>query len=437
MNGSIVTELVNVTMQFSTATGQTFTALEDVNLQVRDKEIVALLGPSGCGKSTLLKIMTGLLRPTRGEVLVDGQPLQKINPYCSVVFQGVSLLPWFTVAQNVGLGLSDDKASQKENREIIEKMIHTVGLEGFEEAYPRELSGGMKQRVGLARALVTKPKVLCMDEPFSALDALTAETLLEEIIKLWKDQATSITSVVLVTHNIQEAIAMAHRIVVMGTRPGRIRAVIDNQLPFPRDSHNPQFQKMVDLLHSIVTEALIPDEATTAAFSADEDNTIEPIPPVSSGEIMGLIDVLDSGGGQSDLFELSKRIGKEFGQVIQVVKAAEMLDFVDTPRRVVKFTALGWQVAVADVNRRKDMFNEQISKLKLFQLIRKAIKENGNEVSEEWMQETLSRILPSENAATLFETIVAWGRFAEYLGYNADTRVLYIDVPVVEEVPQL
>lgn len=435
MNSSIVSELVNVHMSFPTTTGQNLTALEDINLQIKDNEILAVLGPSGCGKSTLVRIITGLLRPSKGEILVDDRPMQGINPYCSVVSQGVGLFPWFTVAQNVGLGLPEDKGNRKERKESIERAIHAVGLEGFEEAYPKELSGGMKQRVGIARALVMKPKVLVMDEPFSSLDPLTAETLREEVSRLWKDQSTSITSVVMVTHSISEAAAMAHRIVIMGTRPGHIRSVIDNPLPFPRDSHSPSFQKMVDLLHSIFTEALIPDDAVTSAVMGhmEEEDSIEPVPPVSPGEIVGLIDILDSGGGQADLFELSKRIGKEFGQVIQVVKAAELLDLVDTPRRSVKFTALGWKFAVADVGRRKDMYNEQMMKLKLFQMIMKSIKENGNEVSEEWMQETLSRVLPNENAQTLFDTIVSWGRFAELLGYNADTRVLYIDTPVFED----
>ena len=256
----IICESRNVTKTFHLPGGKELKVLDNISLDVRREHITAILGPSGCGKSTLVRILTGLVEPTSGEVLVHGQPLRGLSPVVSMVFQSFALYPWLTVAENVAVGLNGRVVDPQKSTEMVARAVDRVGLEGFEEAYPKELSGGMKQRVGIARALVAQPELLCMDEPFSGLDVLTAENMRVELVNLWRDATTDPNSVLVVTHNINEAVFLATRIVVMGANPGQIRKVLDNPLPYPRDYHDPAFIAMADHIHDILTMALIPDE---------------------------------------------------------------------------------------------------------------------------------------------------------------------------------
>src|SRR5579871_4490671 len=223
----ILCEVRNVWHDFTLPTGKILRVLEDINLAVKGHEVVALLGPSGCGKSTILRILAGLITPTRGEVLYHGQPLHGLNPGVAIVFQSFALYPWMTVTENVQAVLRAAGFAPEEVHERTERVIRLVGLSGFEEAYPRELSGGMKQRIGMARALAVDPEILLMDEPFSQVDALTAESLRAEVIDLWAGRRGPLSSILVVSHDIREVVAMADRIVIMGTNPGRVRTVVD------------------------------------------------------------------------------------------------------------------------------------------------------------------------------------------------------------------
>jgi ABC-type nitrate/sulfonate/bicarbonate transport system ATPase subunit len=242
----IICEARNVTKTYGPPGGKELKVLDGISLEVRRHNITCILGPSGCGKSTLLRILTGLIEPTAGEVLVHGQPLHGLSPVVSLVFQSFALYPWLTVAENVAMGLNGREVDPAKKPEMVARAIDRVGLEGFEEAYPKELSGGMKQRVGIARALVAQSELLCMDEPFSSLDVLTAENLRVELVNLWRDATTDPNSVLVVTHNINEAVFLATRIVVLGAHPGQIRKVLDNPLPYPRDYHDAAFIAMAE-----------------------------------------------------------------------------------------------------------------------------------------------------------------------------------------------
>jgi NitT/TauT family transport system ATP-binding protein len=426
-NTPCIAEIRNVNKQFVLPSGSEINVLENISLAINPGEIVALLGPSGSGKSTLMRILTGLIHPSSGEVLAYGQPLSGFHPRASIVFQSFALYPWLTVNENIAMGLEYLQLSKTETASRVRRVIDMVGLEGFEEAYPKELSGGMKQRVGIARAVVVQPELLCMDEPFSALDVLTAENLRSEVLNLWLDHKVEIKSVLFVTHDIREAIFLANRIVILSSNPGTIRIVIPNDLPYPRDPRSPVFLSMIDRIHDIITKAIIPDEVTPLP-AASLVQRIEPLPHVSLGQIIGLLEVLDDNKGSIDIFDLATKIGKDFGSTIAVVKAAELLDFVDTPKQNVVFTDMGRQFLSASINDKKILMRQQMLSMRLFDIISTMLQRSETlNLHEEIIIEQLAILLPNEDPEQLFETLVGWARYGELFGYNADDKLLYLD----------
>jgi NitT/TauT family transport system ATP-binding protein len=243
----------------------TITIMSDISFSVADNDFLALVGPSGCGKSTLLRLIQGLDRPSHGAIRFRGEPVVGVSQEMAMVFQNFALYPWLTIKENVAFGLRARGWSEQRIEPQVDRFISVTGLVGFEEAYPRELSGGMRQRVGLARALAVEPSVLLMDEPFSALDPLTAESLREEVLQLWRDPALPPEAVVLVTHNIEEALLMADRVIVLSRRPGRVLAGVLVNLPRPRDRKSASFYELTDYVYSLITEgASTPPSAAPA-----------------------------------------------------------------------------------------------------------------------------------------------------------------------------
>jgi NitT/TauT family transport system ATP-binding protein len=260
-----IAQLRHVNKRFLLPTGKEINVLQDISLEVNPGEIVALLGPSGSGKSTVMRILTGLISPSDGEVLAYGKPLEGFHPRASIVFQNFALFPWLTVDENIGMGLEWLRLPAEENAHRIHLAVEMVGLGGFEEAYPKELSGGMKQRVGIARAIAVQPELLCMDEPFSALDVLTAENLRSEVLGLWLDHKVDIKTILLVSHDIRETVLLANRIVVLGTHPGTIRIILKNDLPHPRDPRTAEFQALIDRIHDIITDMPLPCQSVSSS----------------------------------------------------------------------------------------------------------------------------------------------------------------------------
>ncbi|HUP08906.1 MAG TPA: ABC transporter ATP-binding protein, partial [Caldimonas sp.] len=252
-------QLCALSQTYPIAGGHELKVLENVDLAINPGEFVALLGQSGSGKSTILRCLTGLIQPTSGRVLASGKPLVGVNRDASVVFQTFALYPWLTVEQNVAVGLLSHRLPRAERDAAVAHAIELIGLSNYHAAYPRELSGGMRQRVGIARALVSTPKLLCLDEAFSALDVLTAENLRQELISLWRTPANRLSSVFMVTHNIEEAVEMATRIVVVFPRPGRIGLVLENKLGYPRDTRHREFRRLVGVIHETITTLTLPD----------------------------------------------------------------------------------------------------------------------------------------------------------------------------------
>jgi NitT/TauT family transport system ATP-binding protein len=429
-------ELKNVSKIFQLESGTDIKVLNEVNLAVYDDEVVALLGPSGSGKSTCLRIMSGLISATDGEVMAGEQPLGGTNLDVALVFQSFALFPWETVYNNIELALRPLHLASTDAKLRIKKAIDLVGLEGFEEAYPRELSGGMKQRVGIARAIVMERPIIFLDEPFSALDVLTADTLRSEIVKIFLDKKTATRSMVLVTHNIHEAVIMAKRILVMGSNPGHIRREFINDLPYPRDDSSLAFRKMVSEIYGLITEALMPDSppASTAASvlptrQAPKEPPVETLPNIQITEMIGLLEVISDEGGAADIFELAHNTGKDFGKTLYLVKAAEILELVETPKQRVILTELGRHFVEGDINVRKRMLNELFGHLRIVQMTSNLLRRDETlRIPIEELTERVGEWLPNENPPQIVETLVLWGRFAEYFGYNDDTKEIYLDV---------
>ena len=431
-------EMKNVSKKYRLESGTDLKVLSEMNLSLYDEEIVALLGPTGSGKSTCLRIMSGLTEVDSGEVTVQTGKLQGINTNVAMIFQTFALLPWETVLGNIALALTPMGLSASEFKSRLKKVIDLVGLEGFEEAYPRELSGGMKQRVGIARALVMERPVLFLDEPFGSLDILTADTLRAEILEIFFDKKTATRSMLLVTHNINEAVFMAKRILVMGAHPGKIRKEMINDLPYPRDEQSVAFQRMVAQTHALITETLLPDTPAAHTVSGPasvlpkpvtREPPIETLPNVPITEVIGLLEAIADQGGSADIFELSHTTGKEFGRTLYLVKAAELLDLLDSPKQRVVLTDLGRHFVEGDINLRKRMLHELFGALKIVQMTANLLKTHESlRLPIEDLKQRASEWLPNEDPAKIVDSLVSWGRFAEYFGYNDDTKEVYLDV---------
>ncbi len=421
-------ELRGVNHVFTMGMGQKLKVLNDINLSLYPDEVVAILGPSGSGKSTCLRIMAGLISPTDGKVFVDGVPLEGTNSKVSMVFQNFGLLPWCTVFENIAMGLEALVLSENEVRTRVRRTIDLVGLEGFEEAYPKELSGGMKQRVGIARALVMERPIMCLDEPFTSLDVLTAETLRAEVLKLFLSNKTAIKSLVLVTHNISETALLAKRIIVMGTNPGHFRVVIKNDLPYPRDQKSSGFKNLVDRIHDVIAQVIIPDTPEWDPNSLSS-GVIETIPPIFINELTGFLEFVQSRGGNTDIFAVAQTLSADFGRVLFLAKTSELFDFVDTPKNMVVLTEFGKRFVEGDVNVRKRMMHEILKSLRLPQLLEQRLRS-----SEKYMMSydaglaSIHEWLPNENAEQVLDTLIQWGRYGELFGYNDDTKEIYLDV---------
>jgi NitT/TauT family transport system ATP-binding protein len=418
---SPIAQTIAVSKTFRDEAGHERVVLHEVDFSVRKGETVAVLGPSGCGKSTLLRILIGLIPPTSGAVKEHGESLRGIHPGAAVVFQNFALFPWLTVEENVRVGLNGRKMPEDESQALVAGAIERVGLAGAEHAFPKELSGGMKQRVGIARALVGGPELLCMDEPFSALDVLTAESLRAEVYRLWSDRGTGLSSILIITHLIDEAVYLGDRIVILGANPGTIQREIVNTLPHPREYRHPEFLRMVEQIHDIVTGVHLPEEQPQAGGKRPTVGPIHPIPKGRPNEILGLLEILSDHGGQQDLFELDAITAYDFGHTISVVKAAEMLELVVTPGNLVRLTENGRSMVAAPQPEKKLLFRKRLLTLGLFAaVIRLLAAEPDVPKSGEEIKAFLAERLPGSAPGDLFRTLVSWGRYAQLFHFDAE-----------------
>lgn len=420
-----LSEVKGVSQEFKLPNGKELKVLENINLCINKREVVALLGPSGCGKSTLLRILAGLISPTKGEVLYHDQPLHDLNTGVSIVFQSFALFPWMTVAENIQTALQSRGFPANEIDDRAQKAIQMVGLAGFEETYPRELSGGMKQRVGMARALSVDPEILFMDEPFSHVDALTAESLRAEVIDIWAAHDKNPSSILMVSHDIPEVVYMADRIVVLGTNPGHMVKVVENKLSRPRDYRSPEFSKLVDQLHEIITGHEIPD-APEPVLQPNEVPPAESLPDAPPTVIVGILEYLDAREGKEDVFRIATETEREFGEVLKAVKAAELLDFVDTPKRMVVLTPDGQRFMKATPQERQNIWKEQLLKLRLFKQVNDMLAKHPRaKLDADLVQEVIIFNLPNENFEKTFDTFIQWAKYGNLFAYEEETQKLF------------
>lgn len=411
------------------ASGQRrFPAVQDVNLTVFEGEFVALLGPSGCGKSTLLRIITGLQKPSEGRVQYRDQPLQGVNPHATIVFQTFALFPWLTVFENVDLALKARNIPSNIRTPRALDLIDRVGLDGFETAYPRELSGGMRQKVGFARAMAIEPELLCLDEPFSALDVLSAESLRGELVELWTSGSIPTKAILMVSHNIEEAVFMASRIVVMDKEPGRIIAEVTVDLPHPRQRKSEEFQRVVDEVYAMLagqTQA----EAIELGSAPGEHGYTRALPKVAISDLAGLLEKLSElPGDWQDIYRLPDELNVDPGHILSLTEAVEILGFATVEKGDINLTPLGETFAEASIQARKEIFSTRIRRLPLIRWLMAMLTHAENHALD-WdvIQTALELEFPKEEAEKQLDNLINWGRYAELLSYNDDRALIYLE----------
>jgi NitT/TauT family transport system ATP-binding protein len=426
---SPIIEVVNVRKSFKVGERQDLQVLQDVNFRMNEGEIVAILGKSGSGKSTLLRIIAGLVQPTQGTVYYRSKPVHGPVRGISMVFQNFALLPWLTVLQNVELGLEALGIDRDERRERALKAIDTIGLDGFETAFPKELSGGMRQRVGFARALVVNPDILMMDEPFSALDVLTADNLKSDLMDLWKAKKTGIHGILFVTHNIEEAALLADRIIVFNSNPGSIRGELKVTLTHPRSDLDPRFRNQVDRVYTLMT----------TQTQSEQNSGHAPIdlgyrlPDADIAEITGLLETLNApeNNGTMDLPDVADTLNLDIDDLFPLTELLEILKFAKVSKGDITITAAGKAFVEADILERKKIFLKHLKEYvplaryiydQLYRHPRhRALEENFLSLLEDYLTE--------KEAERVLSTVIEWGRYAELFAYDYNAGVLSLENP--------
>jgi len=399
-----------------------------VSLTLAAGEFACLLGPSGCGKSTLLRIITGLQPPSEGLVLYRGAPLRGVNPHSTIVFQTFALFPWLTVQENVEVALKARGLPPTLRTARALKLLDMVGLDGFETAYPRELSGGMRQKVGFARAMAVEPELLCLDEPFSALDVLSAEALRGELLELWTGGDMPTQAILMVTHNIEEAVFMADRIVVMDHDPGRVVAELTVGLPHPRQRKSPEFLAVVDRVYATLAGQTQPEHLELGSAPGEPGRT-RALPHVGINDLAGLLEHLsEAPGSRHDIYQLVNDLNVDSDHLLRLTEAAELLGFTTIAEGDITLTPLGETFAEASILARKEIFAARLRRLPLFRWLLALVRASeGQRLKSEVVQTALELEFPAEEAERQLDTAIHWGRYAELLAYDDDEGMLYLE----------
>ncbi len=404
--------------------------LEDVNLTLRSNEIVALLGRSGCGKSTLLRIIAGLMRPTSGTVKIGGASVDGPASQVAMVFQSFALFPWLTVLENVEIGLEAQRVAPELRKKRALAAIDLIGLDGYEIAYPKELSGGMRQRVGLARALVVHPQVLLMDEPFSALDVLTAETLRTDLLDLWCEGRMPISSILMVTHNIEEAVLMSDRILIFSSNPGRILGEIKVDLPQPRNRLDPSFRQLVDDIYARMTSG---PAGKTAREGFPGTGISMVLPRVSSNVLAGLMEAVaaEPYDGRADLPPLAASLQMEIDDLFPVAETLQLFRFAEVAEGDIRLTEAGKRFVRADFDDRKRLFKQHLlTYVPLAGHIKHVLDERAaHRAPASRFRDELEDQMSDESAEQTLRAVISWARYAEAFAYDEDSGVFSLDNP--------
>jgi NitT/TauT family transport system ATP-binding protein len=423
-------EIDSVRQAFPRPDGGQLLVLDDINLKLEEGQIVALLGRSGSGKSTLLRLIAGIARPTAGALSYLGQPIEGPAPGISMVFQSFALFPWLTVLENVELGLEALRLPDAEIRQRALAAIDLIGLDGYESAYPRELSGGMRQRVGFARALVVHPNILLMDEPFSALDVLTAENLRTDFLELWSERRLPIKGVILVTHNIEEAVLMSDRILLFSRNPGHITEEIKVDLPQPRNRLETRFRELVERIYVAMTAR---PAAAPRTAPPPERGIDAVLPRVSANLVSGLIEAIAGPpyNGKADLPLIASSLHMEVDDLFPVAETLQMLRFAEIEGGDIRLTDVGKQFADADIDDRKRLFQRQLlTYVPIAAHIRRVLQDRANHVApKSRFLDELEDHMITESAENTLRAVVAWARYAEAFAYDDETQTFSLENP--------
>jgi NitT/TauT family transport system ATP-binding protein len=427
-------DIHDLRQSFPRADGGEHLVLDGVELALKQGQIVGLLGRTGSGKSTLLRLIAGLALPSSGSITYLGEPVNAPAPGIAMVFQSFALFPWLTVLENVQLGLEALGLPEPEIRKRALAAIDLIGLDGYESAYPRELSGGMRQRVGFARALVVHPNILLMDEPFSALDVLTAETLRTDFLELWGDGKLPIKGVILVTHNIEEAVLMCDRILLFSTNPGRITSEIGVDLKQPRNRLDPQFHDLVEKIY-VAMMARTPAATQIGAVAERPPGLMidSMLPRVSANLLSGLIETLAAApfNGKADLPVLADELHLEADELFPVAETLQLFRFAEIEGGDIKLTDIGKQFAESGMDDRKKLFQrELLSHVPLATHIRRVLQERANHgAPKSRFLDELEDHMSTEDAEHTLRAVIAWGRFAEVFAYDDDSGTFSLENP--------
>ncbi|MDH7486819.1 MAG: nitrate/sulfonate/bicarbonate ABC transporter ATP-binding protein [Anaerolineae bacterium] len=399
-----------------------------VDLEIRDGEFIVFVGPSGCGKSTLLRIITGLQAPSEGQVLYRGQPLRGVNPQATIVFQTFALFPWLTVLDNVEVALKARNVPPKLRTARALDLLDRVGLDGFEMAYPRELSGGMRQKVGFARAMAVEPELLCLDEPFSALDVLSAEALRGELLELWTGGKIPTKAILMVTHNIEEAVFMADRIVLMEKEPGRVVAEVKVELPHPRQRKSPVFLETVDQVYAALAGQTQP-EHIELGVAPGETGRIRSLPPITINDLAGFLEHLaETPSHRHDIYRLAEELRADSDHLLRLTEAAELLGLATISQGDIALTPLGETFAEASILARKEIFATRIRRVPIIRwLLAMLGSAPGQHLKREVLQTALELEFPPDEAEKQIEIAVNWGRYAELLAYDDADETIFLE----------
>jgi NitT/TauT family transport system ATP-binding protein len=410
---------------YSQPDGGRVQVIAPTDLAIYPGQIIALLGPSGCGKSTLLRMMTGLSPASAGSVLWHGQPVRGESPNVSIVFQSFALFPWLSVLENVEAPLEARGFAAMDRHKRALRIIDAVGLDGFESAYPKELSGGMKQRVGVARALVVEPEVLFMDEPFSALDVLTAETLRGELLELWLGHKIPTRAIFIVTHNIEEAVVLADRIVVLGKNPAHIHADFKVDIPQPRDRKGSRFVELVDAIYRVLTNPGLRHDLVEAALPAVQHRPIM-LPHTRPGGMAGLLEIVADQAGRVDLRRLAEDLSLEVDALLPTVDTAVLLGLLRVEEGEAVITPEGRDFARGDIQTRKKLFRATaLAHVPLLRQMEQALKAKSDRtLPDEFFRDLLDEHFSEDESRRQLETAIQWGRYAEIFDYDAATGKL-------------
>lgn len=403
-----------------------FTALRGIDLTLREGEFVCLLGPSGCGKSTLLRLIAGLATASVGQVRYRDAPVVGVNPYTTIVFQTFALFPWLTVAENVEVALKARGVDAETRGPRAQALIEMVGLAGFESAYPREISGGMRQKVGFARAMAVEPELLCLDEPFSALDVLSAESLRGELLDLWHGRRIPTRAILMVTHNIEEAVLMADRIVVMGKDPGRIITEIPVRLHAPRQRKDTAFQALVDTAYAAVA-GRTGAEHDVLGTSPGTPGATRRLPDATLERVAGLSEAVASEGGRVDLPRLAADLGLDLDALLALVEAAERLGLARVEQGDLFLTPLGRSYAAADMFARREVMAGRVLRVPLVRWVYETLERDDNQHVDRGYFTDALRPEFGDDVDHQVDLAVDWGRFAGLFAYDADTNELYLE----------